>query len=60
MRHQLDKRSTFASGRRFEQFNQIRRLLCGQGKRRNTKGCAFSNVLAIGFKHDGAFRRLEM
>jgi hypothetical protein len=58
MRHQLNQRSTFTSWRRFKQFDQIRRLLCGQWEGGNTKGCAFGNVLAIGFKHDGAFKRL--
>jgi hypothetical protein len=55
MRHQLNKRDTLTLWRRFEQFNQIRRLLRGEWEGRNTKGCAFGNVLAIGFKHDGAF-----
>jgi hypothetical protein len=60
MGHQLNECGTFTGGGRFEQFNQIRRLLCGQWEGRDTKGCAFGNVLAIGFKHDGAFQRLKI
>jgi hypothetical protein len=60
MRHQFNERSTFTGWWCFEQFDQLSSLVCGQWEWRNAKGCAFGNVLAIGFKHDGAFQRLEM
>jgi hypothetical protein len=48
MRDQIDESLAFASRRGFEQLNQIGGLLSRERKGRNTKGCAFGNVLAIG------------
>jgi hypothetical protein len=49
--NQLDQSGFFAFRRVLQQANQFGGLLLGEGQRGNTKGCTFSNVGAISFKH---------